>query len=144
MNLASQKKLAAKILKCGINRVRITQAKEVADALTRNDIKALIKKGLIYKIPKKGTSRAKAKIIAKQKKKGRRKGIGSRKGIRSVRRLKWIKSVRALRKLLKELRNSEKIERRTYAKLYKKVKGNEFRNKKHLLLYLKEKNLLKK
>lgn len=146
MNLSSQKKLAARILKCSVHRVKITQTKEVEEALTRNDIKALIRKGLITKIPKKGISRTGAKTIAKQKKKGRKKGIGRRKGgkgARTPKKTKWMKSVRSLRKLLKELRAAGKIERKVYAKIYRKVKGGEFRNKKRLLLYLKEHELLK-
>ncbi len=52
--------------------------------------------------------------------------------------------VRPLRKLLRELKDSGKLDRNNYRKLYSAVKGGAFRNKKHLLYYLKERELLKK
>jgi len=133
-------------LKCGIDRVKIKQDKEVEEALTREDIKRLINKGLITKIQKKGTSRLGAKKTREQKKKKRRKGPGSRKGSVGARKKKkelWMKRIRALRRLLKELRDQGKIEKKTYTKLYLMAKGNMFRSKKHLLNYLKENSLLK-
>jgi large subunit ribosomal protein L19e len=146
VNLRSQKKLAAKILKCGIDRVKIKQDKEVEEALTRDDIRHLIVKGLITKAQKKGTSRLEAKKTAKQKKGKRRKGIGSRKGSKGARKKGkelWMKKIRALRNMLKELKDEGKIEKKTYTKLYLMAKGNMFRSKKHLLYYLKENALLK-
>ena len=71
MNLKSQKKIASRILKCGLNRVRIEASKEVEEALTREDIRGLIRKGLIKKMQKRGASRAGAKRRLVQKKRGR-------------------------------------------------------------------------
>jgi len=108
VNLKSQKRMAADILKCGIDRVKIKQDKEVEDALTRDDIRRLIKKGLITKVQKKGTSRLGSKKTAIQKKKKRRIGTGSRKGSKGARtkdKEVWMKKIRALRRLLKELRD---------------------------------------
>jgi large subunit ribosomal protein L19e len=147
MNLSSQKRIASKILKCGISRVKIKADKKVEDALTRNDIRELIKNGLITKIQKKGTSKFRTKKILKQKRKGRRKGMGSRKGTKHARspaKSKWIKNIRSLRKLLRELRDSGQIEKTVYRKLYLRIKAGAFRNKKHLLFYLKDHELLKK
>jgi large subunit ribosomal protein L19e len=51
MNL--QKKIAAKILKCGEGRVWIDPKNEkVKTAITRNDIRRFIKEGIIVKCPK--------------------------------------------------------------------------------------------
>ncbi len=147
MNTKSQKQMAAKIMKCGVSRVRIKQAKEIEEALTRNDIRDLIKKDLITKKQKKGTSRAAAKKTLKQKSKGRRRGRGSRKGKKHAGNPKkgaWINSVRPLRKLLRELRDYGQIGNQTYRKMYLRIGGGFFRNKKHLLLFLKEHELLKK
>ncbi len=55
-----------------------------------------------------------------------------------------MEKVRPLRKLLMELRDSGKIERNDYRKLYSMVKGGAFRSKKHLLYHLKEKELIKR
>lgn len=142
----SQKRIAADILKCGISRVKILDPKEVEDALTREDVRELIKKGLIAKIQKKGTSKKYAKKLLVKKKLGRRGSVGSKKGKKSARTPKkknWIKTARPLRKILKELRDNRQIEKKIYKELYLQIKGGMFRNKKHLLYYLKEHELLK-
>ena len=151
MDLSSQKRIAADVLKCGITRVRITAdgeaMKEVEEALTREDIRALVRKGLIIKVQKKGTSSAGARKIRKQKSRGRRKGTGSRKGRMGARepgKPAWMKKVRALRALLRGLKESGSITNDVYRDFYMKVKGGMFRNKKHLLYYLKDHELLKK
>ena len=147
MNVNSQKKLAAKVLKVGLGRVKVKSEKEVEEALTRNDIRRLISKGIIVKNRKKGMSKVLSKARKEQKKKGRRKREGSRKGkaySRKTSKVHWIEKVRPLRKMLKELRDSGKVEKNDYRKLYLMVKGGAFRSKKHLLYYLKDKELIKK
>src|SRR3989338_8811900 len=99
----SQKIVAAKVLKCGISRVRILDEKAVGEALTREDIRNLIKKGAIIKVPKVGNSRAHANKIMRQKKKGRRIGRGSRKGTKKTsarKKIVWMRTVRPIRRLL--------------------------------------------
>ena len=51
MNLSAQKRMAAEILKCGQNRVYIDPylIEEVKMAITREDIRNLIKEGIIQK-----------------------------------------------------------------------------------------------
>lgn len=147
MDLKTQKRMAAKILKVGLDRVKIKESKDVEDALTREDIRKLIRRGIIEKKEKKGTNRYYARKTLIQKSKGRRKGVGSRKGkagARYKKKERWIKQVRALRRLLKELKEKKQIDERYYQKLYLMIKGNMFRNKKHLLYYLQEKGMLRK
>lgn len=139
MKLTTQKRIAAELLGCGLSRVRITQEKDVEEAITREDVRQLIKKGLIKKASKKGTSRAQARQLLKQKARGRRRGAGSKKGRVSERKSDWIKNVRAQRRLLSENRQSLGKE---YGVLYGRVKGGMFRSKKHLLTYMKERELL--
>lgn len=146
MGVNSVRKIAAGMLKCGESRIRIEMAKEVEEALTREDVKSLIRSGLVWKVQKKGTSKFRTKVAFRQKKKGRRTRAGSRKGTynaRSPKKRRWIKSIRSLRKLLKELRDNGQIERKTYTEFYPRIKGGEFRNKKHLLFYLDDHDLLK-
>jgi len=45
---------------------------------------------------------------------------------------------------LKELRDSGQIDRPTYRKLYKMVKGGMFRSRAHLKIYLEQHGFLKK
>jgi len=146
MNTSYQKKLAAKILKCSPKRVKVSQSKDVEEALTRNDVRHLIVKGLIVKKQIKGTPRANANYIAAQKKKGRRGGRGRRGGVlnaRTPRKQSWMKNIRALRRLLDGMRENGQIGKGVYGKMYRKAKGGEFRNKKHMLAYLKDNKLMK-
>ncbi len=147
MGMASVRKMAAGMLKCGESRIRIDVTKEVEEALTRDDVRSLIRSGLVWKVQKKGTSKFRVKRLARQKKKGRRTKEGSRKGTFRARsgpkKMHWIKSIRALRRLLKELRQNGQIEPATYTEFYPRIKGGEFRNKKHILTYLDEHDLLK-
>lgn len=141
-----QRRMAAKILKCGEHRVWFDPARldEIKQAITRTDIKRLIKRGIIKKLPEKGTSRARARKIAQQKKKGRRKGRGSRKGAKKEGKEQWIKRIRAIRRYLKELRDSGKITKETYKDLYRKAKGGFFKSKNHVKIYLQRNNLFVK
>ena len=146
MNVRSQKRLAAKILKAGLSRIRVSSEKDVEEAITRGDIKRLIARGVITKVRKKGQRKKESKYRRGQKKKGRRMKDGSRKGkaySKKSSKTHWIERVRPLRRMLKELRDNGKIEKSDYRKLYSMVKGGAFRSKKHLLYYLKEKELIK-
>jgi len=147
MHFKSQRRMAAELLKCGVSRIRIEESKDVEEALTRNDVRKLIVKGLIKKIPAKGTGRARAKKILSQKKKGRRAGRGSRQGTRGTRdgdKRNWMKRVRALRALLSKLRDAGKITTAGYRRMYMLTKGNMFRNKRHMMAYLKDKEMIGK
>ena len=141
MNLKLQRRLAAHILKCGENRIWMDpdELETIAEAVTKEDVRGLIADGLIKRKPVKGTSRARARIRALQRAKGRRRGHGRRKGrktARMPRKRKWIIRIRALRRRLKELKESGKLETRTYRLLYRKAKGGEFRSISHLESYI--------
>ncbi len=148
MNVSVQRRMAAEILKCGIERVWIdpTQLERVKMAMSKDDIRALIKEGVIKKKQKKGISSARVKKLKEQRKKGRRRGPGSRRGAAGARtppKERWMATIRALRRTLKQLRDSGKIDRRVYRKLYRMAKGGAFRSRSHLFLYMKEHELLK-
>ncbi|ENN96559.1 50S ribosomal protein L19e, partial [Methanocaldococcus villosus KIN24-T80] len=95
---------------------------------------------------KKGISNVRVKKLKEQKKKGRRRGPGSRrgaKGARTPQKERWMATIRALRKTLKHLRDEGKIDTKTYRKLYRMAKGGAFRSRAHLFLYMKEHEILK-
>lgn len=145
-NLRNKKELAAKVLGIGISRVWVDPSKkeEVKKAITREDIKGLIKSGIILYKQKKGVSRGRARHILKQKKKGRRKGVGSRKGkhtARSGKKILWINKIRLYRNLFSDLLERDRITRKTYSHLRQKAKGGFFRSRRHILLYLNENKL---
>ncbi len=149
MNLKNQRKLAAKVLGVGVDRVWIDpdRIEEVSSAITRREIEGLIKSGVIKAKPEKGVSRGRARIRHMKRKKGRRRGPGSREGAagaRTPRKEKWVQTIRALRKLLKELRDSKAITTRTYRRLYRLAKGGVFKSKSQLLQYIKSSGLMVK
>jgi len=147
MGVNSVRKIAAEMLKCGESRIRIEMTKETEESLTREDVTSLIRAGLVWKVQKKGTSKFRTKVAYRQKKKGRRTRMGSRHGTYNARsgpkKRRWIKSIRSLRRLLKELKDNGQIEHKTYTEFYPRIKGGEFRNKKHILTYLDDHDLLK-
>ena len=115
-------------------------------AMSKDDIRALIKEGVIKKKQKKGISSARVKKLKEQRKKGRRRGPGSRRGAagaRTPQKERWMATIRALRKTLRHLRDTGKIDRKLYRKLYRMAKGGAFRSRSHLFLYLREHGLLK-
>lgn len=142
MELKQVKALASRMLSVGIERVKIVNEEKALEAMTREDVRRLIEMGVIEVKPVKGTSRGRANILAQKKKKGRRKGPGSRKGARGARQRRkevWMRQIRAIRRLLKELKPKLKGE---YRRLYRLAKGGFFRSKAHVLEYIKERGLL--
>lgn len=134
MDVSTQRRIAAAVLDCGIDRVWIDpeNLEKVKMAITKDDIRLLINDGIIVKKQEKGISSARKKEVQEQKRKGKRKGPGSRKGAKGARtpkKEKWMNTIRPLRKMLKELRENEKIERSAYRKLYRMAKGGAFRSK---------------
>ena len=145
--LKSQKTMASRLLKCGITRVWIDPQRiaDVEDAITAEDIRSLIKDGVIDSKQKKGNSNFRRKKIIAQKKKGRRRGRGSRKGnVSGQKKRNWINRIRAIRRLLRELKAEKKIDGKTYRTMYTKSKSGIFRSRSHAMIYLERNNLIKK
>jgi large subunit ribosomal protein L19e len=109
---------------------------EVESALTKEDLRGLVSKGVIKILQKKGVSRVRARKILEKKRKGKRRGPGSRKGRPSARirpKKLWMRKIRAIRRLLKKLRDKGKIDSKTYRKLYRQAKGGHIRSKAHVM-----------
>ncbi len=143
-NLRYQRRLAASLLKCGVHRVRIANEyqqdqEKVEEAITRADIRQLIKWGVITKRPENGISRARHHHHLAQRQKGRRRGHGSRKGAggaRTPRKQTWMNRIRAQRKLLAQLREEEVLDRSKYRLYYRRAKGGMYHSRAHMLSHL--------
>lgn len=147
-DLRNQQRMASELLKCGKNRVWMDHDRidEIAKAVTKEDIRLLIKGKAIKAKQKKGISSGRKKFSFKQKEKGRRSGHGKRKGAKYARlpkKERWMNTIRAIRRYLKDLRDSKKIDKSTYRKYYMKAKGGEFRSKRHIETHLKSDGVLK-
>jgi large subunit ribosomal protein L19e len=141
MNLKNQRRMAAELLGCGNNRVWIdpNRIEDVADAITRADIRTAIDSGTIRALPKRGTSKARTRYAHDQKSKGRRKGAGSRKGsvgARNPKKKRWIRTIRPIRDELKSLRDEGNITPSIYREFYLKAKGGMFKSRNHLVSHL--------
>ncbi|MEZ0393967.1 MAG: 50S ribosomal protein L19e [Desulfurococcaceae archaeon] len=147
-DLSLQKRLAAEVLGVGVSRVRfdVNRVDDIADAMTREDIRRLIKDGAIWAEPAKGNSSERTKKARQQRKKGRRRGQGSRKGSKGARQDEkeaWMNRIRKIRRYLKYLREHGMIDRRTYRRLYMLAKGGRFHSLASLRTFLVEQGIMK-
>jgi large subunit ribosomal protein L19e len=147
-NLKNQRRLAASLLKCGKNRVWLDPERldEISEATTRRDVKRLIQSDAIKANQKKGISSWRRKHAMAQRAKGKRRGAGSKKGgaeTRLARKREWITRIRALRSLLKELKEKGAIDSSTYRRYYKRAKSGDFYSKAQLKQHLKSEGFIK-
>jgi len=144
--LLPQKRMAAEILGCGVNRVWVDPEAidEVETAVTKEEIRRLIKERKIWKRPIKGTSHYRANIRAIKRRKGRQRGPGKKKGSKKTRMgatYVWVVRIRALRRILRALKYAGIITAHTYSKLRRMAKAGVFKSKAHIISYIKEHEL---
>ena len=149
MSLKSQRRLAADILKVGEGRVWIdpNRTEDVEAAITREEIRRLIHEGVIQPLPKKGVSRARARVLQEKKKKGLRRGPGGKSGSARARISKkqaWMKKIRPLRKKLRELKASRMITESVYRQLYNMAGSGVFESIADLERYIRTRGLGRK
>lgn len=136
VNLKKKRELVARILGIGANRVRFEPDKldDIADSITREDLRSLVKRGTIWTTKVKGTSRGRSKTKqAIRKKSGL--GPGSKKGKKTARMGKksaYVTKIRSMRHQLKVMKDRNEINRQTFWLVYKKVDGGQVRSVSHL------------
>jgi len=133
VSVRSQRRLAAKILKTGENRIWVdpNRIDDVDIAISREEIRKLIHEGVIKRSPVKGVSRARARMIHEKKKKGLRRGPGRRQGsptARVGRKEIWMAKIRALRHRLQELKTRRIITQENYRQLYSMAGSGVFKS----------------
>jgi large subunit ribosomal protein L19e len=142
LSLKSQRRLAAELLKIGEGRVWIDPEHmvDVEVAITREEIRKLIHEGVIKRLPSKGVSRARARVLQERKRKGLGRGPGRKSGTAKARISKkqaWMKKIRALRKKLRELKTNRAITVSVYRKLYDMAGSGAFESIADLERYIK-------
>ncbi|PSQ21112.1 50S ribosomal protein L19e [Halobacteriales archaeon QS_9_67_15] len=130
-DLSAQKRMAADVLDVGKNKVWLDPKRqgELADAITREDIRELVDEGAIRAEAPKGNSRGRANERQEKRAYGHQKGQGSRKGTaggRENEKQQWQSKIRAQREKLRELRDSGEISKSLYRDLYDRASGGEF------------------
>lgn len=142
VNLKAKKRLVSRITGAGVHRVKFDSdhLDDIADAITRDNIRSLITAKTIKIKSIVGTSRGRAQTKRTQKKKrgatqGSKKG---RKGARTKRKDSHMIKVRALRYRLKIAKDRKEITNPEFWELYKMIGGNTIRNSAHLRSLIEE------
>ena len=142
VNLKAKKRLVARVTGVGVHRVRFDSdhLDDVADAITRENIRSLITANTIKIKSIVGTSKGRAHTKKSQKnKRGIKQGSKQgRKGARVGKKEVYVAKVRSLRRLLKIAKDRKDLTNPEFWTLYKKVGGNTVRNKAHLRLLIEE------
>jgi large subunit ribosomal protein L19e len=142
-DLSAQKRLAADVLDVGENRVWFDPEAqgEIAEAITREDIRELVDEGTIAADEPSGNSRGRARERDEKRSYGHRKGPGSRKGSKGARqdeKSAYADRIRAQRRTLRELRDEGELTPSQYRELYNMANGGEFDSVRRLKNYIAE------
>ncbi|MDS0294348.1 50S ribosomal protein L19e [Halogeometricum luteum] len=130
-DLKAQRRMASDVLDVGKGRIWFDpeEQAEIAEAITREDIRELADEGTIRIKDAKSNSKGRARERAEKRSYGHRKGPGSRKGKSGGRKSskdEWVSRIRAQRRRLKELRDDGPLTPTQYRELYNKASGGEF------------------
>lgn len=140
-DLANQRRVAASILKCGVNRVWFDPERQadIEDAISRDSLREFIEEGAIKAHPVKGNSRGRARERMAKRAYGHRRGAGRRKGAAGARdpgKKVWMRKIRAQRRALREMRDEGVIDRGLYRLMYRRASGGQFRSVAHLTAHV--------
>jgi len=149
LSLRSQRRLAAEILKVGEGRVWIDpeRTEDVEAAITREEIRRLVHEGVIQSRPEKGISHVRASVKREKRKRGLRRGPGTKTGASGARvsqKRAWIEKIRPLRKKLRSFKESHAITETSYRKLYSMAGSGVFESSADLERYIKAHGLWRK
>ena len=130
-DLSAQKRLAADILDVGQNKVWFDPERQsdLADAITRDDVREMIDEGAITAQNASGNSRGRARERQEKRAYGHQKGAGNRRGKAGARQNEkedWSSRIRAQRTWLKNARDDGTLDRSQYRELYDRAAGGEF------------------
>jgi len=126
MNLAKRKELAAKVLKVGKNRIIFVEENlaEIKEAITRMDILDLHKSGAIKIREVSGRK----KVVQRK----HRRRTGKIKGNVKNRKAEYVIITRKLRKFVRGLVRTGKVDKESNREIRKQIRARKFRSKRQL------------
>lgn len=135
MDLSKKKELASRALGIGKGRIVFIDSKkdEIKEAITKQDIRELVKNGAIIIRESKG--RRKEERTSSRLK---RKTPGKIRLKVNVRKREYIQLTRKLRKYVSSLKVDGKIDNETFKELRKKIRNKEFKSKTGLKYFIEE------
>ncbi|MFB6113396.1 MAG: 50S ribosomal protein L19e [Halodesulfurarchaeum sp.] len=142
-DLSAQKRLASDVLDVGENRIWFDPSAQgdIAEAITREDIRELVQDGTIQAEEPRGNSRGRARERDEKRRYGHRKGPGTRKGRAGARndpKDDYKNRIRAQRQTLRELRADGTLTHSEYRQLYSMANGGEFDSVRRLRAHIEE------
>lgn len=140
MSIKLTKRIAGELMERGVSKVRIKSSglADAKKAITREDVRTMIKDGNLYAIKIKHNISAYSKVLREKRNKGRRRGPGRRKGSEKARGiLEYKKKIRGQRRVLKILKTEKIIDNDKFKKYYALVKGGNFVSKISLISHIK-------
>lgn len=134
MNLDKKKKLAVRTFGIGKSRIIFLESRldDIKDAITKQDIRDLVRDGAIVIKEIGGRRRKKAH--------GGR-GIGKIRKQAISKKRDYIVLTRKLRKYIMEMKNTKKLSKNVLEDMRKRIRNRDFRSREHLKEYLKELNI---
>ncbi len=144
MSVKLTRRVASDIMKRGETSIRIKPSAmdDAKKAITREDVKDLIKKGSIYAIVEKHNASKYGKELKKKRAEGRKRGPGRKKGTKKARgTASHMKRMRSQRRILAALKTDNTIDNEQYKTFYALVKGGTFQTKATLLNYIRSKGV---
>lgn len=135
MSVKFSKRVASELLNRGENAIRMRpdSMEEIGKAITRDDVRKLIKDGSIVAL------KPKHELYPRVVEEKRKRGKGKRKGSANARRGRtWEKKIRSQRLVLRRLKEINKIDNVMFKRYYLLIKGNAFPDKRSLLLHLSD------
>lgn len=142
VNLRTKRRFVSRVTGVGMARIRFDpeHLEDIADAITRANVRSLITANTIRILPAGGTSHGRADAKRAQKRK-RGTTAGSKRGRQGARVGKkdvHMAKVRSLRRLIKIAKERKEITNADFWRLYARIGGNLVRNKAHLRSLISE------
>lgn len=144
MSIKLTRRVASDIMRRGKRSIRIKPSAldDAKKAITRDDVKDMIKKGSIYAIVEKHNISKYGKELKKKRAEGRKRGPGKKKGTKKSRSTaNHMKRMRSQRRILAALKSDKTIDNEQYKEFYALVKGGTFQTKATLLNHIKSKGV---